>query len=146
MGVWGHGIRQNDFACDVVGSFEDLLKAGKTIKDATETVKAKFASEITDPDECSLFWIALADVQWKYGGLDLEILKRVHEDFHSGAALNQWREDPRALPRRKATLEKFLNKIAVPNPRPKKPRVAIRAPKFKAYCDVGLPLAGKATN
>ena len=36
------------------------------------------------------------------------------------------------MPRRKATLEKFLNKIAVPNPRPKKPRVAIRAPKFKA--------------
>ena len=132
MGVWGPGTRQNDFALDVIGHFEDLLKAGNNVADVTNTVKAKFANEITDTDDGPLFWIALADVQWTYGGLDPEVFERVHKDLHSGKALDSWREDPRGFARRKATLERFLSKIAVPNPRPKKPRVVVRAPKFQA--------------
>lgn len=31
MGTWGYGIRHDDFVCDVIGAFEDLLKDGKSV-------------------------------------------------------------------------------------------------------------------
>jgi hypothetical protein len=132
MGAWGHGIRQDDFVCDVIGAFEDLLKDGHSVADATRAVQAKFATELKDADDGPLFWIALADVQWTYGGLDPDVLKHVQEDLESGRSLSRWAEDPRGHSRRQAALEKFLGKIVERNPRPKKPpKRIIRAPKFQ---------------
>jgi hypothetical protein len=131
MGAWGHGIRQDDFVCDVIGVFEDLLKAAKSVADATKAVKSRFAAEIKDTDDGPLFWIALADAQWTYGELEPQVLKHVQDDFDSGRGLDRWSEDDRAFSRRKAALGKFINKIAEPNPRPKKPpKIVVRAPKF----------------
>ncbi len=61
MGAWGYGVRQDDFVCDVIGVFEDLLKAGKSVREATEAVRSRFAAETNDADDGPLFWIALAD-------------------------------------------------------------------------------------
>jgi hypothetical protein len=131
MGAWGHGIRQDDFVCDVIGVFDDLLKAGKSAADATEAVKSKFAAEIKDTDDGPLFWIALADAQWTYGGLEPQILRRVQEDFDSGRGLDRWTDDERVLSRRRAAIGKFISKISELNRRPKKPpKVVVRAPKF----------------
>lgn len=63
MGAWGHGIRQDDFVCDVIGAFEKLLKAGANLRDASQDVESMFASRIHDEDDGPLFWIALADMQ-----------------------------------------------------------------------------------
>ena len=35
MGAWGYGIRHDDFVLDVIGVFEELLKAGHSVGDAT---------------------------------------------------------------------------------------------------------------
>jgi hypothetical protein len=71
-------------------------------------------------------------VQWTYGELESEVLSRVQGDFDSGRSLDAWREDTRGLLRRRAALEKFISRIAVPNPRAKKPpKVVVRAPKFQ---------------
>jgi len=132
MGAWGSGIRQDDTVCDVIAAFEDQLKAGKSVADATESVKSKFAATIEDDDDGSLFWIALADMQWTYGSVESQILKRVEEDFAAGRSLARWEDDQRGLSRRRAALEKFIKKIAEPNPRPKKPpKIVVRPPKFQ---------------
>lgn len=142
MGAWGHGIRQDDFVCDVIGAFEELLKAGTSVAHATEAVKATFAAARKDADDGPLFWIALAEVQWTYGDLEPQVLKRVKEDFDSGRALTLWADDRRGLARRRAALEKFIGKIAAPNPRPKKPpKVVIRAPKFRPGDCLSIQLA-----
>jgi hypothetical protein len=142
MGTWGHGIRQDDFVCDVIGNFEDLLKAGKSVSDATKAVKSTFASQIMDTDDAPLFWIALADVQWTYGELEPQVFNRVREGFDSGRSLDRWREDQRGLSRRIAALEKFISKIAAPNPRPKKPpKIVVRAPKFRPGDCLSIRLA-----
>lgn len=120
MGAWGYGVRQDDFVYDVIGVFEDLLKAGKSVREATEAVRSKFAAETNDADDGPLFWIALADVQWTYGELDPQILNRVKEDLDSGRSLAAWTEDRRGLSRRRVALEKFISKIGQSNPRPKK--------------------------
>ena len=132
MGAWGYGIRHDDFVLDVIGVFEDLLKAGQSVRDATNTVKSRFATEIKDSDDGPLFWLALADAQWTYGELETQVLNCVQGDFDSGRSLDAWREDARGLLRRRAALEKFISKIAVPNPRAKKPpKTVVRAPKFQ---------------
>ena len=61
MGAWGYGIRQDDFVCDVIGAFEDELKAGRSVAEATETVTSQFSGAITDPVDGPLLWIALAE-------------------------------------------------------------------------------------
>lgn len=132
MGAWGYGIRQDDFVCDVVGVFEDLLKTGKSVREATEAVRSKFAAAMQDADNGPLFFIALADMQWTYGELEPQITNRVKDDLDSGRSLAAWTKDQRGLARRKATLEKFISKIGQPNQRPKKlPKTVVRAPKFQ---------------
>ena len=56
----GYGIRQDDFVCDVIGVFEDLLKAGESVADATKAVKSQFGAAIEDSDDGPLFWLALS--------------------------------------------------------------------------------------
>ena len=132
MGAWGYGIRQDDFVCDVIGVFEDLLKAGKSVREAAEAVTSKFTAEMKDAEDGPLFWIALADMQWIYGELDPQILNRVKKDLDCGRSLAPWTEDQRGLARRRAALEKFISKIGQPNRRPKKPpKIVVRAPKFR---------------
>lgn len=133
MGAWGYGIRQDDFVCDVIGAFEDELKAGRSVAEATETVTSQFSGAITDPVDGPLLWIALAEMQWTYGGLNASVVERVRTDLESGRSLVPWEEDQRGLERRRAALNAFVRKIGVPNPRPKKPpKTVVRAPKFQA--------------
>jgi hypothetical protein len=142
MGAWGYGIRHDDFVLDVIGVFEELLKAGHSVGDATKTVKSKFAAAIQDSDDGPLFWLALADMQWTYGELESRVLNRVRGDFASGRSLDAWKEDPRGLPRRRAALEKFIRKIAVPSPRPKKPpKTVVRPPMFQPGDCLSIRLA-----
>lgn len=132
MGAWGYGIRQDDFVCDVIGVFEDLLKAGKSVPEATEAVRSKFTAEMKGADDGPLFWIALAEMQWTYGELEPQILNRVKEDLDSGRSLALWTDDQRGLAGRRAALEKFISKIGQPNRRLKKPpKIVVRAPKFR---------------
>ena len=132
MGAWGYGIRQDDFVCDVIGVFEDVLKTGKSVREATEAVRSKFTGAMKDADDGPLFLIALADMQWTYGELEPQILNRVKGDLESGRSLAAWTEDRHALARRKVALEKFIRKIGQPRRRPKKsPKIVLRAPKFR---------------
>ena len=64
--------------------------------------------------------------------MEAAVLERVKDDFDSGRSLLPWEEDQRGLARRCATLERFIRKIGVAKPRPKKPpKLVIRAPKFR---------------
>lgn len=132
MGSWGYGIRHDDFVMDVIGEFEDALKAGKSVAEATASVTARFGGALDDADNDPLFWIALADVQWAYGALELAVLERVRADFAAGRSLVAWEEDPRGLAKRRAVLEKFIRKLEVPKARPARgAKTIVRAPKFE---------------
>lgn len=132
MGAWGYGIRDDDFVRDVIGEFEDRLKAGSSVADATTAVKSKFGGAIEDSVDGPLFWIALADMQWTYGGLETFVLRQVKRDFESGRSLLAWAEDKRGLARRRTALEKFIARIEAENPRPRNPpRTIVRAPRFR---------------
>ena len=131
MGAWGFGVREDDFVLDVIGAFEDFLKAGKNMREATDALQSRFVAALSDEDDGSLFWLAVADVQWTYGSLDSHVRDQVRQDLESGRSLAAWSESEHGLSRRRAALEKFLGKIEQRNPRPKKlPKLVVRAPRF----------------
>ncbi len=131
MGAWGYGVRQDDFVCDVMGVFDDLLKEGNSISAATRELQSRYLNEIQGTEEEPLFWLALADRQWTYGGLEPQVLRRVEQDLATGRDLERWSEDAKGLARRRKEVEKFILKVSLPNPRPKKPpKVVVRSPKF----------------
>lgn len=132
MGSWGTGIRQDDFVCDVEGAFREHLKDGKSLSDATESVHKQFAETIDDCDDGPLFWLALADMQWTYGGLDPLVRQRVSEIIESDIGMERWGEPTDKLyQHRKTALAKFHDKISRPNLKPTRPPKRInRKPKF----------------
>ena len=133
MGSWGYGIRHDDFVADLIGEFEDVLKAGKSVAEATAAVTERYRGAVDDPDEGPLFWIALAEAQWTYGALDPAVLEQVRTDVATGRSLIAWQEDPRGLSQRRGVLEKFVKKLEVPKARPAKSgKTIVRPPKFRA--------------
>lgn len=73
MGMWGFELYQNDTSLDVKDKFEKCYEAGNTVEEITDKLKNSYISIIDDPKEAPLFWFALADTQWNYGVLMLEV-------------------------------------------------------------------------
>ncbi len=69
MGAWGAGLYENDTALDVKDEFEKLFIDGKGVQEITDGLTAEFESIMDCADEAPLFWLALADTQWKFGVL-----------------------------------------------------------------------------
>lgn len=90
MGSWGTGIRDDDFVCDTEAFFQEQLKDGQSVKDASELTQLHFADALDDSDDEPLFWIALADMQLTYGELQTEVLQRVHEIIESDKGMERW--------------------------------------------------------
>ncbi len=106
-----------------------MLKAGKSVVDASEEVMRRYRNQVDEPS----FWLALAEMQWTYGTIDGAVLERVRDDLATGRSLEQWQENTRRLTARRAVLERFIAKIAHPREQPRKrPRSSVRAPKFRA--------------
>jgi len=133
MGAWGVGILQDDTVSDVVGFVKDRIKSGESVAIATDSALAHFSELEDDKNDAPLLWLALAHVQWTYGSLEDRILERVREDLQLGNSLGLWNDDAKALAKRKEALNKFFNKIAVPNQKPSAlPRLVVRKAPFKA--------------
>lgn len=132
MGTWGAGITQNDTVSDIVDFVSDQLKIGDSLASATAKAKMQFSEIVNDIDESSLFWIGLAQAQWKYGEVETAVLDKVRADFDSKRSLSAWEEDSKLLAKRKEILSKFIAKIETPNTKPSPiPKVIIRKAHFK---------------
>jgi hypothetical protein len=134
MGTWGLSIRSDDVVMDVIGGFEDILKKKQSLKAATaETIKS-CKEEIADSDDGPLFWLGLADVQWKYGSVDKKVLAKVKSDFNKRKGLDGWREASEKLyAKRVKVIAEFIKKIEKPNKAPKPfPKTVVRKPLFEA--------------
>lgn len=68
MGDWSNGLYDNDFALDIKDDYEEGLAKG--IDDVTLT--QNLIDQYSNDDDIyyqMMFWVILADVQWKYGKL-----------------------------------------------------------------------------
>jgi hypothetical protein len=85
MGSWGNGLYDNDTALDVKDSFEGLLADGCAPDEITEKIKSLNQELLRDEEDSVIFWLVLADLEWKNNALDNEVLQKALEyiDIHT---------------------------------------------------------------
>jgi hypothetical protein len=124
VGVWGTGLFSDDVACDVRDHYRELLEDGVEDGAAARLTVEKFGAYLEESDGVAL--LAFAVTQSKLGRLDPDIRDRALAVLDRGADLEVWeRENPKLLPKRRATLEKARAQLTGPQP----VRKRVRPPK-----------------
>lgn len=119
MSASGAKLFDDDLACDVRDLFRELLGRGKTVAKASATLMDNFHDVLGTQEEC-VFWLALAAVQWEYGMLQPQLLKRALSIVDSGADLERWLDNARLLDERRKVLAFLTERLASPNRKPKR--------------------------
>ena len=121
MGVWGPKLYQNDLAEDIRDYYKEQLQRGKNGVDITQELLIQYQIEISDSEEASVFWFALADTQWNLGRLEDKVRETALKYILSGEDLKRWKiENPKMVKAREQTIEELRQKLFSPQPLEKK--------------------------
>jgi len=127
MGAWGTAIFSDDLALDVQEDYKELLGDGHEGPEASRILRARWQKELADPEVESVFWLALAATQWKYGRLEGLVKAKALEIIDSGQDLDRWRENPRDWKMRRQVLDNLRRQLESPPPPAKKIRKVYRS-------------------
>lgn len=119
MGVWGTGLYSDDTACDVRDEYRDTLGNGVAEPEATKRVIEQWKSELSDTDIAPVFWLTLADVQWKLGRLQENVKHEALTVIKSGSDITRWLSDKKLAKKRNAVLQRLSEKLNTPQPEEK---------------------------
>src|ERR1700687_3648606 len=140
MGSWGVGIFADDLAADVRADFRELVGDGLSATEAVDRLMGEYASFVNDPEEGPVFWLAMADSQWKLGRLEERTLQNALRVIDTGQDLRRW-DALKDRERREAILRKLRAQLLSPPPEPKRvPRVVREANDWAVGQVIGLRL------
>ncbi len=123
MGTWGPKLYQDDLAEDIRDYYKEQLHRGKKGIDITQELLVQYQIEISDFEEASVFWFALADTQWNLGRLEDKVKETALKYILSGDDLERWKiENPKMVKAREQTIEELRQKLLSPQPNKKKVR------------------------
>lgn len=128
MGAWGTAIYSDDIAMDVRDIYKEILGDGLSSEEATSAIIEMYNEEIEDEEDGPVFWISLADTQWKCGRLLESIKQKAIEIIDSGIDLEKWKEDKNDYKKRVKVLENLKMQLMSPQPPEKKMKKV-----FKSY-------------
>lgn len=121
MGTWGPKLYQDDLAEDIRDYYKDQLHRGKKGIDITQELLVQYQIEISDSEETSVFWFALADTQWNLGRLEDKVKETALKHILFGYDLERWKiENPKMAEAREQTIEELRQKLLSPQPPEKK--------------------------
>lgn len=121
MGVWGPKLYQDDIAVDLKDDFNELYKKESDINKITELLLVKYKNIINDEEDGPIFWLILADIQWKYGILQPKIKENALKYIKNGSNLKIWfEENPKEAKHREKVLKDLKIKLESPMPAIKK--------------------------
>jgi hypothetical protein len=127
MGAWGTGVLSDDSVRDVYDGYLDLFNRGNSSESIRKKLLDEHRESLEDADEGPLVWIGMAKAQWDCGQLEPSVLSKIREIVEGGLGLERWAEQGQLLlQHRKTALNQFLAKLQTSNPRPRKPRKAIK--------------------
>jgi len=122
MGAWGSAIFSDDTAADLRDDWKDLLGEGLSPEEATKKLVEEYQPG-SDGDQSSVFWLALAETQWKTGRLLDCVKQKAIRIIDSRENLKLWEKDGVAksdLKKREAVLEKLKEQLLSAQPDAKK--------------------------
>ena len=137
MGTWGTGIFQDDVALDIKDSYTERVRKGEDGGRVTADLIAEYQSEFDEPDTKAVFWLALADTQWKLGRLEPEVKERALQCIRDGSELERWESATAADYRaRKRALSALEERLMTPQPAKKtfKQPILLRLANWRCFC------------
>jgi len=114
MGAWGTALYSDDVAMDIRGLYKELLGEGYSNEIVTKALVRICKEQIEDEEDGPVFWLALADIQWKCGRLMDEVKKLAIEVIDSGMNLERWKENKSDYKKRALVLEKLKEQLLSP--------------------------------
>lgn len=138
MGAWGPGLFQDDTACDVRDDFVDLIGDGLSTEEATAELEKRWGTPSFDPDHESVFWIALATTQFRYGRLLPHVRDCAVAVIDEGSDVERFFDDGRTREKRSAALFKLRRALLGPQ---RRPRIIRKEPVHATPHDIGAILA-----
>ena len=120
MGIWSSSLYGNDTTCDVRDTYIGFLEKQLSSLDAYEKTLEICHDYMSDLDEAPLFWLALAETQWKVGRLIPEVKANALEWISRDGGLKLWEEDTKGSTGWKKTLEKLRIKLETEQPKKKR--------------------------
>lgn len=131
MGTSGTALYSDDTAADVRDEFVHLLSRCRDPAQAKDSLLRSWEAQIADVDEGPLFWLALAETQWRYGCLDEGVKTRAMEVIDTEQDLHRW-EGP-DLKRRRTNLIALKAKLLSEQPKARLPKLrrAVELPSTK---------------
>lgn len=121
MGTWGPKLYQDDLAEDIREYYKEQLHRGKKGIDITQELLIQYQIEISDSEEASVFWFALADTQWNLGRLEDKVKEMALKHIQLGDDLERWEvENPKMAKEREQTIQDLQQKLLSPQPPEKK--------------------------
>ncbi len=120
MGTWGTGLFSDDLASDVRDRYRELAGELDSGSAATKQLVREYADDLNDQDTESVFWLALADTQWRCGRLEDSVKQRALRVIDSDQDLTRWQEDQKLRVRRRSVLEKLRHRLESQQPAKKK--------------------------
>ena len=125
MGSWGVKLYQDDLALDIKERFNDLVRSGKSAEEITMQFIEEYADVLSDAEEETVFWCALADTQWNMGMLMSDVKMHAIKLIDNGMDVLKWSEESSKLAcDRKAVLDELREKLNTPCPNKKTIRQA----------------------
>lgn len=119
MGAWGAKLYDNDMALDVKDEFEKQLREnqGITNKELTNLLLELFSEPIKDIKDGPIFWLALADIQYKYGRLLPCVKEKAIEVIDNNIDLMNWKAESEKLQKqREKVLKELKEELLSPMP------------------------------
>ncbi|MBR3135572.1 MAG: hypothetical protein IKG32_00975 [Clostridia bacterium] len=120
MGVWGTGLYEDDYTCDIRADYKDRLRKGMTNEEAMQDILAQ-NTEVVGTDDEPVLWFALADIQWEYGRLLPEVKEKALAFLDNEQDDDRWKT-PQLMEQRRQVLVKLKEKLLSPQPPEKKVR------------------------
>lgn len=130
MGTWGTAIKNSDAFADIYSEFYELYNKGGQTNIISKQIITNNWEMLEIEEEKHSFWFALALAQWETKSLDPETLQKVENIINSKADIKIWTDlgvNKKDITRRKAVLNKFLEKLHSEKSKPK----ARKKPKLK---------------
>lgn len=107
---------QNDTSLDVKDEFVNKLHRGKSPEEITAEMIEDYACIMDDADEAPLFWLALADTQWKRGMLLPEVKEKALFWIEKGGDVALWADQPSLAAKRKKVIDALKAQLLAPQP------------------------------
>lgn len=128
MGAWGGGLYDGDFALDLKGTIDGVLRAPLSDDDALTEIWASHGEGAVEEDALD-YWLVLADQLERRGMRRQDVFERALAIIEAGedlAMLESLDAEPKTIAERRKETAKLAERLR--DPRPAKPRRPLKKP------------------